>query len=255
MKITSKKIFVAILAILLILSSVIPAFAAENEDTLPHIERWINGKASGPDGAFLYDVWAVDDTGISEFKYVLVNQEGTEALRIEKYPEDVTNGEEKTLKAYDVELTLKYPEDVDSEIILTLENKNALYYIYFNEQNNYTSTTPILPGEYKVTYVDVVTDTNNTYRLKNNIPIEVKDMPIKTTLEIERLIYDFKKVEKESEKTSEVAEVIKSFDTNGDLLGDTISLFVFFVVVFGVYLYIKRKREKAEEINKQTGSR
>lgn len=251
MKITSKKIFVAILSLLLLLFSVIPAFAAEKEENLPHIERWINGKAAGSDGAFLYDVWAVDDTGISEFKYVLVNQNGTEALRIKSYPEDLTDGEPKTLLAYNAELTLKAPEGIESEIILTLENEHALYYVYFNKENGYTTTTAFLPGEYKVTYVDVVTDTANSYVVKGDFTLTVKDESVKSNLEITQVVSHVEEtVEPEPGKFSESSKVIKSFDTNGDLLGDTITLFIFFVIVFSVYLYVKRRREKAEEINK-----
>ncbi len=51
-------------------------------------------------------------------------------MRVKNYPQDINNGEEKTVNTYDVELSLKYPKDVESEIILTLENKNALYYVY-----------------------------------------------------------------------------------------------------------------------------
>ena len=115
MKNTYKKVFIVILAVLLIFSCVLPAFATETEgnEDLPHITRWVNGKAAGSDGAFLYDTWAIDDTDVSEAKFVLVNQDGIEALRVKNYPQDINNGEQTTVSVYDVELSLKYPKDVE----------------------------------------------------------------------------------------------------------------------------------------------
>lgn len=55
MKNTYKKIFIVVLSVLLIFSAVLPAFATETNEELPHITRWVNGKAAGSDGAFLYD--------------------------------------------------------------------------------------------------------------------------------------------------------------------------------------------------------
>ena len=251
MKITLKSIFIAILSLLLLFSSLVPAFATETTEDLPHITRWVNGKAAGSDGAFLYDTWAIDDTNISDSKFVLVNQDGIEAMRIKNYPQDINNSEQTSVSVYDVELTLKFPKDVESEIILTLENKNALYYVYFNEQNSYTATTAFLPGEYMVTYVDVVTDTEGNYGLKDNdFKLEVKNKAGKEKLEIVRINSDSEKVEEEALKAEESSSGVRNFDSNGDLFGDTVRLFVFMVILFGVYLYIKRRREKEQEINK-----
>ena len=130
MKNTYKKIFIVVLSVLLIFSAVFPAFATETTEELPHITRWVNGKAAGSDGAFLYDTWAIDDTDVSDSKFVLVNQDGIESIRVKNYPQDINSGGETIVNTYDVELSLKYPKDVESEIILTLENKNALYYVY-----------------------------------------------------------------------------------------------------------------------------
>lgn len=251
MKNTYKKIFIVVLSVLLIFSVVVPAFATETNADLPHITRWVNGKAAGSDGAFLYDTWAIDDTEISDSKFVLVNQDGIEAMRVKNYPEDINNGGEAIVKTYDVELSLKYPKDIESEIILTLENKNALYYVYFNEQNSYTATTSILPGEYIVTYVDVVTDTEGNYGLKDNdFKLEVKNKAVKEKLQIVRINSNSEKVEEEAKKAEEDSSDIRNFDSNGDLLGDTLKLCFFVIILFSVYLYIKRKREKEQEINK-----
>ena len=251
MKNTYKKIFIVILSVLLIFSCVIPSFARETNEELPHITRWVNGKAAGSDGAFLYDTWAVDDTNVSDSKFVLVNQNGIESMRVKNYPQDINNSEQNTVNVYDVELTLKYPKDVESEIILTLENKNALYYVYFNEQNSYTATTSILPGEYMVTYVDVVTDTKGEYGLKDNdFKLEVKNKAVKEKLEIVRINSNSEKVEEEAKKVEENSSGVRNFDSNGDLLGDTIRLCIFVIILFSVYLFIKRKREKEQELHK-----
>ena len=255
MKNTSKKIFIAILSVLLILSCVLPAFAAENNEDLPHIARWVNGKAAGADGAFIYDSWAVDDTNLSDSKFVLVNQEGTETMRIKNYPDDINGGESVTLNSYNVELTIKPPKDVESEIILTFENKNALYYVYFNEQNSYTAITPFLPGEYMATYVDVVTDTAGNYGLKDDFKLLVKDKAVKDKVDIVRINSDSEKVNAETEKKQDIGTGIKNFDSNGDLLTDTLAMFIGMAIIFAFYLYIKRRREKAQEINKKNARR
>ncbi len=232
----------------MLLSVVIPAFAAGEESELPHIVRWVNGKAAGSDGAFLYNTWAVDDTDISDSKYVLLSQQGTETIRIAKYPDDITDSEAKPIETYDVELSLKRPKDVESEIILTIENKDALYYVYFNEENNYKATTTFLPGEYAVTYVDVVTDTEGKYGLKDDSLITVKNKDIKSKFTVVRINSD---VTKAAEKIDEEKKSsLSDFDTNGDLFGDTMGLFLCVTILFAVYLYIKRRRERTQEMKK-----
>ena len=252
MKTTYKTIFIAFLSLLLLFSTLIPAFAAENVENLPHIAHWVNGKAAGEDDVFIYNTWAVDDTDVSDSKYVLLNQEGMEVLRIKNYPQDINNGEDNTLKTYVGELTLKRPKGVDSEIIVTLENKDVLYYVYFNEQNDYKVTRELLPGVYTVTYVDVVTDTESNYAIKDDFKLVVKEKPVTAKLEVVKIKSDSKKVEKEDKSSENSRPIPKNFDSNGDLLGDTIRLCIFVIILFSVYLFIKRKREKEQEINKKS---
>lgn len=230
------------LALALAICAAVPASAVVPVKELPEVTRWVNGAAVDTNGMYLSDAWAIDNTGIADAKYVLINQNGTEEMRVNKYPDDIAAGKFVYTEAYDISFKLKVPNEVKNEVNLTFESGSAEYTISFNESNAFAQTERFYPGEYNVTNVEVV-GIEDEYSLNEAFTLFVTDKTAEVSLEIVKI----SKNDDEAPEDS-VLGTIQAIDSNGDLLWDTIKLFIALGVTFGIYLLIQRKRKKAEEI-------
>ncbi len=244
-----KIILVVLLIAVMLLSAILPAFAAEIDD-LPHIVKWVNGGAQVADGSYLNDTWAVDDTGVSKNKYVLINQDGLEEMRVAKYPDDISSGNTAALTKAKGTFSLAVPENIVGEVAISFESDAAVYDVYFNESNTYTASADFLPGTYKVKSVEVSSDLNGQYKLQDDVVVDVKDKAFSVNLKVEKLAQEETTKEVEDNNNDGVLSTFKGFDSNGDLLKDTIKMLVAVAVLFIIYSLIKRKREKALEAKK-----
>lgn len=224
--------------------AVLPASALVPAKDLPEVSRWINGAAVDANGIYLSDTWAIDNTGLSDDKFVLINQESTEEMRVKNYPDDVALGNFVHTKTYNVSFDLKLPNDIENEVILTFESSAAEYTVSFNKEDSFSQNASFYPGEYNVTNIEV-TRSENTYSLSEAYTLYVTDKDAKASLEIVKALKDENDTQNESP-----LDVVKAIDSNGDLLWDTIKLFLAVGATFAAYLYIQRKRKKAEEINR-----
>lgn len=250
-----------------------PSVQAEEPD-LPTIQRWVNNAAQDADGGSVRDTWAVDNTGVSDGKYVFVDQMGNELFRVKNYPEDYSNGVYVTIPLHEANIALITPEKIDSEIVITLENNSVVYDVSFTAENAYKNTGEFYPGQYKIINVEVTGDLDGVYQLSG------VDNVAMTGGESTSVTWELQKVstaspgnnnESENSETTgaekgettgvtntgeqedngvDVVGIINSFDTNGDLLPDTIKLLVAVVILFVVYGVIKYRRKKLEEIHK-----
>lgn len=243
-----KVVLSTVLAFVFILSSCIGSYAFAEEKELPHIVRWVDGAAQTSDGTYLRDTWAIDDTNVSESKYVLIGQDSLEAMRIKNYPDDISNGETTVCPTYTGSFSLSVPDGVTGEISVAFENANASYTVVFNESNSYKASAKFLPGTYEASDIDVVTDTDDKYGLKRDFSFTVSDKEVSYSLELVSL-------SSESEDTTDsedegLLDNVGKFDENNDLLKDTVKLLIAIAILFIAYAFIKRRREKAEEIKK-----
>lgn len=241
-----KIVLIGLLIAVMLFGAILPAFAAEG-DNLPRVVKWVNGGAQTVDGSFLNDEWAVDDTGVSDKKYVLINQQGTEEMRVAKYPDDISGGNTDVAPTYKGSFSLAVPESVTGEVAITFESNAATYDVYFNEGNKYSAHMNFLPGSYKVKMVEVASDLESEYGLQDNTVIEVKDKAFSFNLKVEKRVQEEVTDEKEDEG---IFNRVSSYDTNGDLLGDTLKMLVTIAVLFIGYSLIKRRREKQTEVNR-----
>lgn len=245
-----KVLWLIVLVCFLLISFSFSSSAFAEKDSLPEIVRWTNGAAQSTDGTYLSDTWAVDKTNVSNAKYVLINQDGTEELRVENYPDDISSGNTVATPTQVVFFKLQVPESVTSEVIITLENASATYTLALNEENTYSKTESFYPGDYKAVDIEVA-DSKQEYSLSEDFLLSVFDEDLSISLEL----IESGSAANGSETDSEVAngesalDIVKSFDTDGDLLWDTIGLCIAVVILLVIYVLIQHKRKKAEEIN------
>lgn len=246
--------FIVLICVLL-MSFTISSSAFAEKDSLPEIVRWNNGAAQTTDGTYLSDTWAIDTTNVSNAKYVLINQDGLEEMRVKNYPDDISAGNIVSTPTYVVSLKLRVPESITNEVVITLENSNATYILVLNEENAYSKSESFYPGEYEVGNIEVA-GTEQKYSLSEDLLLNVSDKDLSISLELTELRSVADGSEGGSEGSSEEAEgesaldVVKKFDTNGDLLWDTVALCIAVVILLAVYVFIQYKRKKAEEINR-----
>lgn len=236
------KVFSLTLVIILTSGLILNVSAFADAEDLPHVSRWLNGAAVASDSSFLRDTWAVDDTNISEKKYVLLDQDGIETMRVAKYPSDISNGNVTPVQTYYADLKLTLPDKVSGEVILTFKNDIATYFIYFNEKNSYKTSTEFIPGEYEVSEIDVVLDSENEYKLTDSYTLKISNKNVSETLEIA----DESTVGKNSNKNKGNKNDI--LEGKEDLLSDTVWLLIGVAALFIVYAFIKFRRRKEEEI-------
>ena len=148
------------------------------KENLPHISQWLNGAAISSYGDCLNDTWAVDDTDVSAKKYVLINQDGTETMRIEKYPEGISSGDTSVCPTYNVTVSLSVPDNVSGQVDVTLLNDNAEYTLSFSEGNSYKCSAKILPGGYSVSGIEVYNDLNGDYSFKDNLRLNISNKDV-----------------------------------------------------------------------------
>lgn len=220
---------------------------------LPVVQKWVNGAALSSDGVFLRDTWAVDESGLTDSKYVLISQDSTEVFRVKNYPDDVSAGATVTTPTYSVPIKLSVPESLTGELILTLENDAAAYTVSFTESNRYEGSCILFPGQYRVTDIEATSDGTAVYEIKGQPVLKVDNEAVSTSWELLRVGTP---AENTAQKTPpsdddgvDVLGVVQGFDTNGDLIKDTVSLVISLIVLFGVYGVIKYRRKKKEELN------
>ena len=226
------------------------AYASENTDELPIITKWVNGIAVSENGTYLYDTWAVDNTGISDKKYVLVNQNYEEALRIKNYPEDMTDGDTKPCEKFSFSASLDVSNDVSGDIHITLENEFAEYLVTFSENSSYKSELVIYPGVYEVTDVEVTGDLIGKYRVSNYSQIDVSS-DLSVSLKVTKDGASGENAAGEPSDNTAASDNQPASDVsedNNELLEDTIKLVIAVAVLFSIYAVIKYRRSKSEEI-------
>lgn len=244
----SKFVLVAVVVCAVLVGTCFPVAAFTAEEELPHVTRWVNGAAQSDTGTYLFDTWAIDDTGVADSKYVLIGQDSVEAMRVANYPDDISKGETSFAPTYSGVLSLAIPDEVNGEVVVTIENEGALYTVSFNGNNSYKANVSFLPGVYKVTGVEVLGKTGDTFRLAENMTFTVADNDFTAKI---KLISTASDVSSSGEQNGNgVRDTVTGFDRNGDLAGDTVKMAIAVAVLFIGYSLIKRKREKAEEINK-----
>lgn len=251
-----KRFSMCLFVCLLFLLGSMPVSAYEPASELPIIERWVNGGAQASDGRYLHDTWAVDATGISEYKYVLINQESAEVFRVKNYPEDIDNAKTVNTPTYIATFILNVPEDTTDEITVTFKANEVIYILDFNESNAYKCSMAFYPGEYTVAEFVPANPSKNNYQLMDYIVFSVNDKDVQYVLEVieeqpvlnETTLNDLDEEDESEVENLNPIDHIKGFDKNGDLFGDTFKLIIAIVILFVVYALIKRYRKKKEEL-------
>lgn len=226
------------------------AYAAEDVSTLPHIVKWKNSNAFSDDGAYLSDTWAVDDTGVSDKKYVLVDQKNQEVLRVENYPDDLADGDTAPCEKYVLNAALVLPEGASGDVYITLENKGAEYSVTFKESDEYKANLNVYPGVYEVADVEATGDLRGTYSVSNYSQINANS-DLTVSFEITNSVGDISGEAASptdgAEDSGEDSSAAGNFKDN-ELLWDTVKLFVVVTVLFVILAVVKRRREKSEEM-------
>lgn len=242
-------VFFALVVIFCLSSTV---YAAEDVSTLPHVAKWVNGLAVSDSGVYLSDTWAVDDTGVSAKKYVLVDQGSEEAMRIENYPNDIADGDTEPCEKHSVVASLDLVDSVSGDAFITLENDAAEYSVSFSEGAGYKADLELYPGVYEVTDVEVAGDLSSTYRVSNYHQIDVSsDLTISlevTNADMAAGGEEGANADNGEDDASGSEGSSATSEDDNELLGDTIKLFVVVTVLFAIYAVIKYKRAKSEEI-------
>ncbi len=227
------------------------AYTAKEE--LPVVKQWVDSAAQDANEIYLHDTWAYDDSGISEYKYVLIGQDSMEVFRVRNYPEDIDVAKTIVPSLYTVSFDLSAPEGLTDEVNITLKSNGATYYLSFNEANEYKYSAAFYPGEYKVSEFEVVNSVAGTYALSEDLSLAVSDKNIECSLELVENTAKNTDVSSSNTVSGEVSETglfasVKGIDSNGDLLWDTIKLFIAIALLFGVYGFIQWRRKKKEEL-------
>lgn len=228
------------------ISFCVPASALTDKAELPEITRWVNGAALSTEGLYLSDTWALDSTGVSSYEYVLINQEGTEEMRVKNYPGDISTGNSITVGKYKVTFSLAVPEEITNEVVITLENDFSEYSVAFNEGNSFSASDNFYPGEYTVKSIEA-TGSDVAYTLSREFILSVDDEGKTVPL---ALVEDTSAAANGGAQEGGMLGIVKAVDSNGDLLWDTIKLLIACGILFVIYLLIQRKRKKAEEIRR-----
>lgn len=242
-------VFVAILAFFITGS----AFALEDEASLQHIEKWVNGMAVTAEGVYLSDCWAIDDTNVSQSRYVLLDQNCTEVMRVEKYPEDVSGDDTEPCAKHTISLSLVLPDETSGQVGITLENTSAVYTLFFSEVNGYASDLTLYPGTYQIVDVEVASDIDGAYKVENYTEINTLSNGF-ATLQIQKQAVNAENgappvegsSDKENNDTNGGGSVFKPKEST--LLADTVKTAGAVVVLLAVYAWIKYRRAKSEEI-------
>lgn len=238
-----KAVFLTGLILVLLISAEMSAFAFTEKDALPEVTRWVNGAALSSEGIYLSDTWAIDSTDVSEHKYVLINQESTEQMRVANYPDDISAGSFVNSTVFDISFELSIPKDIKNDVIVTLSNDSAEYNVTFNESEAFLRTLKLYPGDYQVTTVEV-SGSEDKYSINEDFSLNVNS---NKTVSLS-LLKDTTDVQEKTNDDSMLG-IVKAIDSNGDLLWDTIKLIIAIGILFIAYSLIQRKRKKAEEIN------
>lgn len=226
------------------------AHAADEASTLPHVVKWVNGFAVSDSGIYLSDTWAVDDTGVSSKKYVLLGQGSEEVMRIENYPEDLTDGDTAPCEKYSMTISLDLPDGVSGDVYITLENAVAEYSVTFSEENGYQAVGEFYPGVYEITDVELASDVKGAYRVGNYHQIDVSS-DLSVSLEVTKAGADAEAgpgADVAPGNSADSGSAGSATEDNNELWSDTIKLFVVVSVLFGIYAVIKYRRQKSEEM-------
>ncbi len=249
---------VCVLAVFALFGAELSVAAVTPADSLPVVKQWFNGAAKGEDGLYLYDTWAVDETGVSESKYVLIDQNSLEVFRVNKYPEDMEAGNTIAAPLHKLEFQLTVPEGLTEEVLVTFENNVCVYTISLTKDNEYQGQFKVYPGEYKVSDVEVpAAGKDVAFQLAKESSFVVSDDNLSVSLELQKnVVAESGNAESAENAPSgesggvNVFETISGFDKNGDLLKDTVTLIFWIIVLFVVYGVIKWRRKKKEELNR-----
>lgn len=215
------------------------------EENLPHVSRWLNGTAISSYGGALNDTWAVDDTDVSDKKYVLIDQESVEIMRVGKYPEGISSGDTSVCPTYNVSVSLSLPGKVSGMVDVTVENDDAEYTLSFSEENAYKCSVKVLPGIYKVSGVEVYNDLDGDYLFKNSLRLTVSNKDVVAVWQLldgDNSSGDSESVAKTDADGNEIPEPSDSSsdDDKSSFIKSTIfffGLFVLLCIVYGVYKY------------------
>ncbi len=258
------RVFTFVFAMVFVMSFSVNALAVVDDSGLPRVDRWVNGMATASDGSFLYNTWAIDETGVSANKYVLLDENAVEVNRSNEYLGENTVLDVVVCPTYEGNIKLLLPDGVSGEVILTIQNAKALYHVCFNEENGYEAATFFYPGIYSIVSVDVANDIDTKYVLSQDIAIDVSNSDVSAFLEIvkkgepvtseaETSVVETEKISTEEVASSTEIEKVSfsSFDRNNDLLSDTLVLFACVAGLLIVYAFIKHKRQKDQEIKRR----
>ena len=232
------------------------AFATEPQDVgeLPHVAKWVNGMAVTEDGVYLEDTWAVDDTGVSERVYVLVGQGCMEEMRVERYPENITDGETMPCPKYDVAAALVLPEGVSGDVMVEIESSWAVYSVVFREAEGYNADMALYPGVYRITDVEIAGDVDGTYAVGNYQSFDAATEKVLTfEVEVAEEAVDEGDDAVGGEVNADDTDSDSSTDEEGnalkdnELFWDTVKTVLLVIVLLLIYVALKRKREKSEE--------
>lgn len=231
-------------------------FAYEDAADLPQIDQWVNGMAVTADGVYLSDTWAVDKTGVSLREYVLLDQDCFEVMRVAKYPEDIENGDTTPATKYDVMVSAVLPKGATGDAYCTLISDYAVYFVSFLESEGHCAKLSLYPGVYRIADVELANDSDGAYHVENFSQID-------TSVD-DAVMLEFAAGKAEENDEAEDGAAGGSGNSDGsagqeqkqdnvqntrgsELLADTVKTAVAILALLGVYVYIKRKREKSEE--------
>lgn len=238
------RVIVCILLIVMVACLAIPALAAENTEELPHVGKWKNGTAFTADGVLLFDTWAKDDTGVSEKTYVLLSEGGTELMRVNKYPEDITDGDTTPCVKHSLTFSLNVPNGTTGKLSVYFASDAAEYIVYFSEADDYTSSVDVYPGTYKIDAVDGSVETEGTYTVSN---IQEVNASADSTFSLDLVLSKDNTSNEVPPTTTGTGEKTDAGEQrSSELLRNTIKLVVAVVVLIGAYGFIKWRRARSE---------
>lgn len=107
-----------------------------------------------------------------------------------------------------------------------------------------------MPGTYTLTSIEVLTDVNGKYSLKDDFILSISDKDVSHSFDIVKQNETLEEAVTDGSSEKKTF-FVSAYDENNDLLKDTVMLFVTIVVIFVGYLIISRKRKKVEEIKRR----
>lgn len=251
-----RRLLVVCLAVLMVFGVNQPALAVESAEELPRVVKWVNGMAVGDDGSYLQDTWAVDETGVSEKGFVLVDGSGVEVLRVKEYPGNIQGGDSAACKRILMDFSLVLPEGAEGDVYVTLENAAAKYSLTFSEKTEYQVRVELYPGTYEIVDVELAGDLDGNYLIQNGTSVDTSKETVRVfdiTADRDENVDGNGGVVNDGSADDNAGDVEEE-DVNGmeeknrELLWDTVITIVLVVLLLGAYLYIKRSREKQQEI-------